>query len=439
MLNLRYYVSYIQYGLLLPENTKTLFNSEEDFVSQLVPNECNCLIEKLHLALYRYFTAGAVLSREFLKPMYDAKEQDLEYFVELDNLIDGQDGHCDTMIRDLDSWGCWTNEEKDFSKGYPAYDFTESERWDECFGGFAEWMVGDARKKRKGDDAEVLRDVLRLIFVFGQMMDGGVVGDNGKSFWDVTRKGCTGEAQRWQAQEDYRRAREAGEDTEDWDSASDSSEDISIYISNRLVHPGTGYIALEDVDANFYDRAKAEQTNAEILREESEGQKDWKVTTRKLDLFDLGSFTPTIRTITSGPIFTKHTSCTRQEIKHLDYTERPNQPTIPDMEQFLAILHCMSGMPNHIETGIPDEYNFAPHPPLHLFTYMLRKYFGYQFADDAFEVKGTVGSYEAFVSNGRILFQDGGWSALLVSSEVKQNYVYEERKFSECVPPPGGW
>jgi len=441
VLNLRHYVSYLQHGLFLSENVKTLFNDEAEFLTDLTAQDHSTLVQNFHRSLYHYFIAGAVLSREFLKPMYDAKEQNLRtqqcsdpYFMGITNKIEMQGGDWDTVIRDLDAYD-WSEEEKSFMNSYPAYHFTESERWEECFGSLTKWLVEDAKKRNKGREGENLRDLLRLLFVFGQMIDGGVLGGGGKPFWDLTREGCTCAAQQQKAAEEYA-ARNGEDDSEQGEDNFD--ENVLCIGPNRWHHKGK-YYPIEDVDPTCYDVANAKESNARMSAEDSRGQDSWKVTTRKVDLIDLSVFTPVKMSLTSGPEFTKHT-CFRKQAVEIDYTKHPNPPIIPEMAEFLDILHCMTDIPNHIETSIPNELHFAPHPPLHFFTYMLREYYGYQFADDAFEVKGTVGTYEAFIGDARILGRgEGCWDALLVSKDMKLRFVYEERKFSECVAPPGGW
>lgn len=59
------------------------------------------------------------------------------------------------------------------------------------------------------------------------------------------------------------------------------------------------------------------------------------------------------------------------------------EPDIPNLLDMCSVLHCSSERPNTIN-GHPGA-----HPPLHIFTFILGKYFDYQFDELAFEVNVT--------------------------------------------------
>lgn len=95
-------------------------------------------------------------------------------------------------------------------------------------------------------------------------------------------------------------------------------------------------------------------------------------------------------------------------------------PEIPDIRSVLEIMHCMSARPNRVN-GHP-----APHPPLHLFTFILRKYFDYQFDDLAFEMNTSNPVYKNFIENGRIFTEETDLQDMLAPVEAQQELTYHE-------------
>jgi hypothetical protein len=90
----------------------------------------------------------------------------------------------------------------------------------------------------------------------------------------------------------------------------------------------------------------------------------------------------------------------------------------------------MSGRPNHVVTT--DGIYPAPHPPLHLFNYILRENFEYRFDDKAFDFASGESVYERFIRDRMIFTASGDWDGLLISSRISQNYVYQEIPYSDC-------
>lgn len=104
-------------------------------------------------------------------------------------------------------------------------------------------------------------------------------------------------------------------------------------------------------------------------------------------------------------------------------------PQIADPAGMCEALFCLSSRPNCIN-GKP-----APHPPLHFFTFLLRKYFGYRFADDAFDVeRNSQTAYEKVIRQGKIFTDEGSWDGLLVPDTVEVETSYEYIHWLPIIP-----
>jgi len=98
--------------------------------------------------------------------------------------------------------------------------------------------------------------------------------------------------------------------------------------------------------------------------------------------------------------------------------------------EIMDVVHCMSGRPNHVIT--PDGAYPTPHPLLHFFNFIFRKYFEYQFEEKAFDFAAGDSVYERIIRDGMIFTKFGNWDRLLTSSHITQRHVYEEIPYSNC-------
>jgi hypothetical protein len=88
------------------------------------------------------------------------------------------------------------------------------------------------------------------------------------------------------------------------------------------------------------------------------------------------------------------------------------------------MLWCESGRPNRVNS------HPSPHPPLHFFTFILQKYFGYQFDELAFEMDSPHPIYYNFIRDGSIFTEEGDWGGLLTSAHTEQKLDFEKRGWS---------
>ena len=88
------------------------------------------------------------------------------------------------------------------------------------------------------------------------------------------------------------------------------------------------------------------------------------------------------------------------------------------------MLCCRSRRPNTVN-GYP-----SPHPPLHFFTFILRKHFGYQFGELAFDMDIPEPVYYNFIRHGMIFTDEGEREGLLTSLEPAQTLTSVIRGWS---------
>ena len=92
----------------------------------------------------------------------------------------------------------------------------------------------------------------------------------------------------------------------------------------------------------------------------------------------------------------------------------PQLPFLPIIRYLCDMLWCGSPRPNTVN-GHP-----SPHPPLHFFIFILRKHFGCQFDELAFEMDLPEPVYYNFIRRGMVFTDEGEWEGMLTSLEPGQ-------------------
>ena len=152
--------------------------------------------------------------------------------------------------------------------------------------------------------------------------------------------------------------------------------------------------------------------------------------TRRFVLIPFRSCEPLKYKIKSRPSLTSYSSCVKTTLHSSTNKGAGNGPMLINSLNVIDIVHYMSGRSNHVVTT--DGIYPAPHPPLHFFNYIFRKHFEYQFNDKAFDFPSGGSVYKRFIRNRKIFTTLGEWDSLLISSQVPQNYVYQEIPHSDC-------
>ncbi|KAJ5159569.1 uncharacterized protein N7482_006573 [Penicillium canariense] len=123
---------------------------------------------------------------------------------------------------------------------------------------------------------------------------------------------------------------------------------------------------------------------------------------KKITVVCLGSFYPETITLPRNPKNAHKTLLLKQAIpRSKDSVWRSCSPL---MNRILEIMHSFSGQPNHYDEQYP-----TPPPPLQIFQYILRKYLGLRFSEDAFEREDLDAPHHLFVHHLEMgqLFLDG--------------------------------
>lgn len=374
-----------------------------------------------HRSAYKMFIAGAVLSRAYQQPFFESQRRPADngamFFQRASYLLREQGWHPAYVIKDLPM----NHDELQCLNSSPIYNFVSHPGWDKCFSNFADWLIMEAQDRlqlattniAKSDvvrgNAAQLKEVMQLIAMYGLMEDRhGSIIDRRDPYWSRNRNSDGYDCDCHSAAAWARQA-----------AARSKEYPLTYYVSDS-----------DDLMDEEELRTVRETENPKTTGDNDEGDAP-KLTTRTTTTVRFGTFVPRLHKIRSGPSFPKYSSDI-WKIVHLDEDANDaNPPDIPDIQDLSHILHCLSGRPNHVIDD--DDYLPLPHPPLHLFSFLLQKYFGYRFDNRAFEVRGKVSIYETFVQDWSVFTNDGCWDGMLSSTVEKQRMTYRKIKWGQCV------
>ena len=378
VLDLRHLVRYFECTALDPSRVENSWGRGEKHLLDESLHLLPSWQEGFYRAAYRSFIAGSVLAKFYLDPILNAREVNAHFL----------EGLTFQLVTEFDkSKGGLTDfpierGELDILSKSPIYNFTLHSGWESCFGAFGEWLVEETRQRLNFENSndsppskiegEVLKEILQLLIFYGQLsdMEGSLLGSDMEPIWCRHRPGPNGRCICKQHSQEYR-----------------------------------------ERDSQMYYReyeAKEEKLRA--------------AKTRTVPVIFLGDYFPQDVELSANASEFGQESCV------FSVPERDTEITaFPELVDLYIITHCMSGRPNHVNS------HQAPHPPLHLFTFLLRKYFAYQFDELAFEVNAEYPVYQDFIRRGKIFSSEGGWDGLLTSVPPEQVLSYREIGWSRLI------
>jgi hypothetical protein len=124
---------------------------------------------------------------------------------------------------------------------------------------------------------------------------------------------------------------------------------------------------------------------------------------KKITVVCLGSFYPETIALPDNPKNAHKTLLLKKAIS--ESKDSAWRSCSPFMSRILEIMRAFSGQPNHYKEQYP-----TPPPPLQIFQYILRKYLGLRFSEDAFEPEDLDAPHHLFVHHlemGHLLLD--GW------------------------------
>ena len=357
VLDLRHLVRYFEHTALDPARVERSWGRGAKHLLDESPHLLPSWREGFYRAAYRSFITGAVLAKFYLDPIINEQKTGRQFLGTLwSNLIDeGEDD--DLKITDFPM----DIGELDIMNKSPIYNFTLHPDWESCFGPLGEWLVGETRQRLnvpKSDGSqpvEIEGEVLKEVL---QLL----------AFY---------------GQLSDMKGNLLGSDVEPfW---------TRFWCRHRPAPDGKCICKT---------RAEDSDTDSEADEEKLRGAK-----TRTVPVVFLGDYLPQTVELSTD------TSEFGEESCMFSLTNRDSPVTmLPKLVSLCGLMHCLSGRPNHVN-GHP-----APHPPLHLFSFLLRKYFEYQFDELAFELVEDLSVYENFIRQGKIFSSEGTWDGLLTSA-----------------------
>ncbi|KAJ6010155.1 hypothetical protein N7499_004442 [Penicillium canescens] len=124
---------------------------------------------------------------------------------------------------------------------------------------------------------------------------------------------------------------------------------------------------------------------------------------KKITVVCLGSFYPETIALPDNPKNAHKTLLLKKAIS--ETKDSAWRSCSPFMSRILEIMRAFSGQPNHYKEQYP-----IPPPPVQIFQYILRKYLGLRFSEDAFESEDLDAPHHLFVHHlemGHLLLD--GW------------------------------
>lgn len=364
VLDLRHLVRYFEHTALLPTRVEDSWGRGAEHLLDESPQLLPSWREGFYRAAYRSFVAGSVLAKFYLDPILTART-DKETFLEVVTFeLASETDQDDDRITEFPM----QRDELEILSESPIYNFTPHPDWESCFGPFGDWLVGEIRQRLnvpKSDDSQpVEREGEVLKEVLQLLVFYGQLSD---------MKGSL-----------------LGSDIE------------PVWSRHRLASNGNCTCQKEREESPDRDY-------------EAEEEKLRAAKTRTVPVVFLGDYVPQVVELSADTSEFGEESCV------FSLPPRDTELTmLPELMDLCRLMHCMSERPNHVN-GHP-----APHPPLHLFSFLLRKYFGYQFDELAFEVDADHPVYENFIRRGKIFSSEGGWDGLLTSVPPEHVLSYRQ-------------
>lgn len=382
-LDLRYLVKYLEHQFLSPEKVSSSWGHEVHDIFFKSPHLVLEFKENFHRAAYRYFILGAILSHAHYAPFFADPTQAPPNFLScLTVALKGKGSRdCDEEIREIPR----NQEEIDFLiKQFPVYGATPQGGWETCFGNVSEWLLASTRSRLDLDyDAQEEENV-----EFSLSQAGAAI--------------------------------------------LEELLHIIVFFGQCMeVHNGLFDLRQQPFwlqhrrDANG-DCICIYTTDNSELHSEEDSKVDATLPMRTIPIMHFGAFEPVLCSVASDSTqFGKHEAFkTRTLSRHGQSSRLPRTSAIQDL---LAMLYCQSGQPSLVD-GHP-----LPYPPLQLFSYILKRYFGLQFAEEAFDMDMHYPIYYKFIQNGYNFTSWGSSMDLLEPLEMGQDQQlsYQARGWSK--------
>ena len=315
------------------------------------------------------------MARAYQEPFFKAKEAGFRHFLSnvdtANSFVGAAAGSLELEIEP---------EELDYLNSFPVYNFMPNAGWEDCFGPFAEWLISDTQT--------------RLSLEKSSKTTSGKDPENGESV-------------------DVSTLREVMQLVFLFGSVFevDGMFEREEPAWSKWRHRDTG-----DGGCSCAEGPTWPVKDGDVLRLPTEN-------IRNTLIIWLGAYQPQEAIM---PAILSDLSTTAVTTPHRYYSILPKrQPNIPYLLSICTTLHCASGRPNSI-----NDHPSA-HPPLHLFSFILEKYFGYQFDEIAFDVDITRYSvYEDFIRGGRIFTEKGGWEGMLSTKNSDDVLSYIQRLYN---------